>query len=642
MLPLLLACADPAPTTTPVAPVDSDPPAPMVLVGELLAHDDGPDWIELVNPGPDDVDLQGWTIADDARTTPHRLGAISVPAGGAVQLLADGTPELGPEHLGFKLDDDEAVLLTAPDGRRDGLRYGRLVEGVSLARTAGGWTLQTTPTPGVPDGLDAAPGDDALPGPLCAPTLDAPWLREGRAAVVEARCEVGVPTLLRGPPDAGLDGARLRWRPGPEAAGRYEVVVSAAVAPGLVPSAERAALWVADDPGAPGATPPDPLQYTEEWGLPTIFIDTEAPISQEDTPARLTFGGARYDAQIKIRGASSAGYPKPGYTIELIGDELPIPAWGVSRDHLVLATTFDDNSYVRQKLIYDLWAAMAAHAGARRLTPRTFFTVLYLDGAYHGLYLALDRIDDEYLDQMGLSRDCNLYKAVNHEANFSLYNSWGSRKGWLHDGYTKEEGLPAEDFADLDALITFTGGSDAGALMAGAGAWFDTEEFADWFLLVYYALAEDSAGKNSYLAHDPLGGPFRYSPWDFNHSWGQGWYTYRTSAEQLNDFTSNNRVFWAMQRDPAASAALWARLDDLRATGPLDPAWLRSRVEAYWAEIDPSAERDQALWGDAYRSYGGWAWERDQANDWTDYRAEKAYLRRWLDDRAAVIQAAHP
>lgn len=75
---------------------------------------------------------------------------------------------------------------------------------------------------------------------------------------------------------------------------------------------------------------------------------------------------------------------------------------------------------------------------------------------------------------------------------------------------------------------------------------------------------------------------------------------------------------------------------------PLDPAWLLARVEGYWAEIDPSAERDQAVWGDAYRSYGGWAWERDQANDWTDYRAEKAYLRRWLNDRADVIQTAHP
>jgi hypothetical protein len=85
----------------------------------------------------------------------------------------------------------------------------------------------------------------------------------------------------------------------------------------------------------------------------------------------------------------------------------------------VLTTTFDDASYVRQKLVYDLWRdqgsaasslcttapplytrctnifgasvseatmrpnprrEMADHQGARRLTPKAFFAVVYLNG----------------------------------------------------------------------------------------------------------------------------------------------------------------------------------------------------------------------------------------------------------------------
>jgi hypothetical protein len=84
----------------------------------------------------------------------------------------------------------------------------------------------------------------------------------------------------------------------------------------------------------------------------------------------------------------------------------------------VLTSTFDDNSYVRQKLSYDLWAALAASADRPRLAPRTFFAVVYLNAEYHGLYVAVDRIDDEFVEQMGLDGDGELFKAVEHTANW--------------------------------------------------------------------------------------------------------------------------------------------------------------------------------------------------------------------------------
>ena len=58
-------------------------------------------------------------------------------------------------------------------------------------------------------------------------------------------------------------------------------------------------------------------------------------------------------------------------------------------------------------------------------------------------------------------------------------------------------------------------------LLSEADDWFSLDEFMDWFLLVHFSLAEDSAGKNAYLYNDPLSGRFMYAPWDFNQAWGQ-------------------------------------------------------------------------------------------------------------------------
>ena len=58
-----------------------------------------------------------------------------------------------------------------------------------------------------------------------------------------------------------------------------------------------------------------------------------------------------------MRGATSASYPKRSYTVKFTEGELGVKGWhgGKTRGHLVLTTTFDDATYVRQKLVYDLW-----------------------------------------------------------------------------------------------------------------------------------------------------------------------------------------------------------------------------------------------------------------------------------------------
>lgn len=448
------------------------------------------------------------------------------------------------------------------------------------------------------------------------------------------------------PPQAIFDADTrvFSWATGPADGGRYDIDFSILPRDGSadVADAGTVTIWVADDPSNADNIAVVPKHYTEEWGLPVVHVSTEAtPDTSAYSDATVTWYGREYPAGIQVHGKTSTHYPKLSYALKFSAAELPIDAWGVRRDHLLLITTFDDNSYVRQKFTYDLWAAMAAYWGQPRLTPRALFSVVYMNGAYLGLYTAEDRVDDEFADHMGFDRDGNIYKAVDIAANYSLTDAEGVEKTSYHQGFDKMEGEPADDFTDLDALVNFTGHSTAAQLVAGAGEWIDLNEWLDALTLLLYVNGEDSYLKNIYLYH-ATGGVFRYAPWDFNASWGQNWRTYRVRSTFIDGDASTNRIFAALLNDSSASATMWERFGDMRANGPFSETWQTTTLDNYFGMIDRSAQRDWDAWGETYKTYIGWATSRDSKADWTDYEGEKAYVYQWVSERAAYFQTTHP
>jgi hypothetical protein len=77
------------------------------------------DWIELVNLGASPVSLEGYYLSDDVDKRfgqPLTADAV-VPANGVLLLWADGSPERGSRHLGFRLSaGGEGVWLSNPQG----------------------------------------------------------------------------------------------------------------------------------------------------------------------------------------------------------------------------------------------------------------------------------------------------------------------------------------------------------------------------------------------------------------------------------------------------------------------------------------------------------------------------------------------
>lgn len=124
--------------------------------GATLQDVDGayPDWVELYNMEAEELSLAGFTMTDDmAEPGKHTLGALTVPAGGYLVLLADGDVDQGEDHLGFSLDADGGQLaLYDAEGRALArLEYEPQATDWSAARVPDGsttWVATQTPTPG--------------------------------------------------------------------------------------------------------------------------------------------------------------------------------------------------------------------------------------------------------------------------------------------------------------------------------------------------------------------------------------------------------------------------------------------------------------------------------------------------------------
>jgi len=476
--------------------------------------------------------------------------------------------------------------------------------------------------------------------PECIPVGGGPyWIEEGQPISFTVTCEDGSDldaerlAVAPLPPGATWDPATatFSWTPGLDQAAVVRIVLTLGELAGTV------TIGVADAFDAAGNVPVvDPSRYPLELGLPVLFI-SPAPQGTTAEPVTVIYRGETYAAEGELRGAASLGYPKNSYDLQFSNNN---PFFepdhggegGMTRRRIVLISTFDDNSQVRQRLAYDVWNAM----DPEHIQIQTFSAVVYLDGIYHGLFTVADHVDADLMAIHGLAADGNLYKAYNHDANFRLTDYDGNPKSTLHQGYEKKEGEPPGDFADLDGLVQWAATIDVAGFESGRAARLDTRDYDDWWIFATATLADDSAGKNSYHHRDPAGGPWRFAPWDLNHSFGQTWETEREAADTRDDYIDNNRLFELTLASPTLQPQLYARYQTLR-QGPLHPDSTLALVDTYVAEIDASARRDQRRWSTEYRTYSGWSWR----TNFTTYDEELAYLRTWLADRWTFLESTY-
>ena len=450
--------------------------------------------------------------------------------------------------------------------------------------------------------------------------------------------------------------ATLRWTPERDQAAVYPLTLREET------TGETGTLkvGVAENGGAKIA---DPARYTEELGLPVVhlFYDAvEGLTSGGYRPAEVVYRGHRYVAEAQYRGATSSQFPggKRSLTLKFPDEDLfDEPVFGgpfLDRKRVVLISTFNDNSYFRSRLAFDLWNRMApAH-----VQIRSYSAVLYMNGSYKGLVTVADHVDKRLMARNGIDKDADLFKHVTADANFSRLNQDGSAKVSLHaransDEFDveKKEGVEGADaFAPYDALVGWVYDADAATFRAGFGQRLRAADYEDWWIFNTLILGTDSMAKNSYHAYDrKTGGPWRYIPWDLDATFGQNFDTTRTSPTSRMTFAGDNLLFRKMLQEPTLAGPMRERYRQLLRT-ELSEEVVQGLIDTYVKETAPSARKDWAKWQEWYRNFGNPAldpYKQGAGNfpnwhlrtDFNDYEGEVQYVRDRVHTRWSSLQS---
>ena len=276
-------------------------------------------------------------------------------------------------------------------------------------------------------------------------------------------------------------------------------------------------------------------------GLPQIQIHTGGQeLSTEDSPAHVSvcaYGEEPLDstARIHLRGASTLLFEKQSYKVEFTRERdgaakkisLNVPGFGLANDVALLPCWHDDTK-MRDKLNWDLWAELAADDepfGARR----TQYVEVFKDNEYFGLYVMIEPVDvkEELLlaGEESLMTD-SVYRTA--ALNFSRDREYYTHPHRGNAGYElyyvpqSVQGVEGK-FAGLEPYIELTKIQDDEEFSRRAQELIDVDSMLRHVLLMQGGAIADNFFNNMYIwAHpDQNGGmTYRFSLWDLDMSWG--------------------------------------------------------------------------------------------------------------------------
>jgi hypothetical protein len=659
----------------------------MAANASALPEGDGAfsDWIEITNTGGSALDLAGWHLSDSADDlTRWTFPSVVLAPGGRVVVFASGRDPASPFdgagflHTSFRLSaGGEFLALAGPDRetvatefrpgfppQSDDVSYGT-PDGVN-------WGYYTTPSPGAanpalpslaqsvaidpPGGAFSATTDvtltsQSLPaGAVIRFTLDGSQVTAA-AQAFSGPVQINSRTHLRA--RVFLDG----FEPGPESDAVF--VRAAADAAGFT---SNLTVVVVDTDGPVPPTNSDLLV-----GAHALVFDTD-PLTGRSALAGVPDSAGR--AGLRVRGRSSAGFPKRQYKFETWGadgGERNVSLLGMGGESdWVLHGPYTDKSLMRNALAYSVWGKLGWP------TVDTRFVEVFLNddrGAqlsyaddYVGVYLLVEgiTIDDDRVD-IEKPEDTTDPAAItggyiieSGNADSQQFTTTGSRRASAHrykdpniDELNAAQRAWVRDFIQEFEVALYGPGFRHPDTGQHYSEFTDTASQVDYKVIREWSRNFDGGSAFSYI---PRGGKLTMGPvWDFN--WALGNVNYAEGGDLPGYRTDGwNRSFTAavngwppwwlrFEADPDWWQGFIDRWSDLRGS-VLSDASLEAEIEAMAVLLEAEAagrnfERWPVLGTFTVISPPGWQTR-------TTFRSEVDYLKGWLRDRSAWIDTQWP
>lgn len=322
------------------------------------------------------------------------------------------------------------------------------------------------------------------------------------------------------------------------------------------------------------------------------------PKARIEVPAEVVFAGKRFSGvEFELHGGYARDVPKKSYRLRFTHERPVYDYFGEGpepHERIVLHASWIDATWARALL------TMNATRKAGGVAPRMGYLVLYVNGEYQGLYLTSERVDENFLERLGVDPEGNLYKAENHNADWSVReNPLAGFEAKLDEEEEEEE--EGEDLGELfEALHDVSDAlADYDAVVSKRLVRSDWEA---WHLVHSYAQNVDTFSKNYYLYHDPRAEPgspearFRIIMWDADATWANNW-NGKPLAPDSEDWYGTRNVFarrYFVAFDAYIADYLQAydgALDDY-----LHPGVLEDKLDVLVEMLSEEAERDLAYW----------------------------------------------
>lgn len=378
--------------------------------------------------------------------------------------------------------------------------------------------------------------------------------------------------------------------------------------------------------------------FAQTYDLPIVFIDTKGKCLDnkvtEKIPATMkvldgktnnvadSAKGTRYDIGIKVRGQSSAMFPKPGYGVEVRdekGEGMDVSLFGLPPgDDWVFHGPYVDKSMMRNALAHWLFR-QAGH-----YSPRSRHFDLYINGVYRGVYVLLEKIKrGKYRVNVSKLKETDVAGDSVTGGYIWAFDKTGTNTGGAGSGPIEKEGFSTSDGLNVilhypkkeniqkaqeDYLKKYL--NDLEGLFKNGKNGSGYENYVDMTSALDYVLHEEITNNAdsywcSFFLHKPKdskGGKVTLGPaWDFNLAMSNGSQPENGGGQGGqggmwgfggggNGFGSSGVTGWQIENSQkSGNGGMWGMGSSLKAPNWLLGMWkdshYQSELKKRWAEL---------------------------------------------------------
>ncbi len=340
-----------------------------------------------------------------------------------------------------------------------------------------------------------------------------------------------------------------------------------------------------------------------ELGLPIVdFFSEEAIPYDHKMDIEWRFKGSQTHwngkGKMRRRGGLSASYPKHSYTLKLkkntqIGNFPSGNEW-------IFNANFIDKTFMRHKVCYDLFRQM----NKRNIAPQSAYVHLYLNEEYRGLYVLMERLNEDRLQLDIESETAVIYKDPPIFTTTETFKAFliDSLNQWQQNYPTELDDKREKHISDFRAFLLNSTDEQFFDFNQGIEQWIDLDSVTDWLLLLLFTNNSDGLLKNFFLYKKNQEDTYHIAIWDYDYSFGRDGDGEKNMFERMIK-PQRNILFKRLMQNAKFLDRLKHRWSELRNNQVFSQTNLFKLIDDNHQTIEASIPHNRSIWKDEHKIY---------------------------------------